>query len=291
MSYIGLCLRGAAQYLHGASGPSECFCDIVQLCACDDNLHLLATERWHLLVDELGFSQASRGKATFRCHCEAPRQAVIKFVHQRNLRKRRVDLKAFILKWQRCHLSGRNHLKADAEMGQRVVHERRERADCEWIVKEVGKSLLWGLILQAFPDRIMGRYRADRIQTMHPVVFRLWAHSGHIPELCQCCAVWSDTHFILNLMCSVTICFIGKCIKHQEWINSIEMNGGVLGQAAPLYLIISSSLMVDIITRLCLAIRSFIKDYKWCGAFSLQHCSFNQWELRGPASPDPLHEL
>lgn len=53
---------------------------------------------------------------------------------------------------------------------------------------------------------------------MHPVVFCLWA-------LCQCCAVWPDTHLILNLMSSVTICFIGKCIKHQEWINSIEMNG------------------------------------------------------------------
>lgn len=168
-------------------------------------------------------------------------------------------------------------------MRQRVVHERRERADCEWIVEEVGKSILWGLILQAFPDRKMGRYRADRIQTIHPVVFCLWAHSGHIPVLCQCCAVWSDTHFILNLMCSVTICFIGKCITHQEWINSIEMNGRVLGQAAPLYLIISSP-MVDIITRL---IRDY-KDYKWCRAHPLQHCSCNQWQLRGPASPDPL---
>lgn len=113
-------------------------------------------------------------------------------------------------------------------MRQQVVHERkrRRRLWLEWIVGEVGKSILWLLILQASPERRVVRSRVDSIQTKHPVVFRLWAYNGHSPVACQHDAVCLDTQLILNWMCLVPISCIGKWFKHQEWTNSV--NQGVV---------------------------------------------------------------
>lgn len=49
----------------------------------------------------------------------------------------------------------------------------------------VRKSIPRPLIVQASPDIKVERDLADRIQMMLPVAFRLRAHNGSIPPVCQ----------------------------------------------------------------------------------------------------------